>query len=85
MKIIVSGSYRIAVYYAVLRGWDRRSFKIVTEPMQLRGLGQGVEIIMLEPRQHYRYTWYREFLSMLRWMERTGRATVIHDDCDNWL
>lgn len=85
MKIIVAGSYRTAVYYTVLRGWPRHSVKIVTEPTMLRGLGQGAEIIMLEPRQQYRFTWYMEFLSLLRWMEKTGRATVLHDDLDNWV
>lgn len=84
MRIIVAGSYRTAVYYSVLRGWPRHSVKIVTEPMSLRGLGQGVEIIMIGPKQQYRFAWYMEFLALLRWMERTGRATVIHDDCDNW-
>lgn len=85
MRIIVTGSHRLAVYYSVLRGWPRHSVKIVTEPMALRGLGQGVEIIMLEPRQEYRFDKYMEFLELLAWMERTGRATVIHDDCDNWI
>lgn len=85
MRIIVTGSVRIAEYYCVSRGWPRQSVKIVTDPMHLRGLGRGVEIIMLEPRQAYRYSTYREFLDFLGWMERNGRATVTHDDCDNWL